>query len=71
MSTTPELDAKQASDESSASKESALREDVGATSAEYESRQEYLQGMRLRLTTAACVMTIFFSTGRNEKLICQ
>lgn len=31
----------------------ALRKDVGATSAEYESRQSYLQGARLHFTTAA------------------
>lgn len=33
----------------------ALRKDVGATSVEYESRQSYLQGARLRFVTAAYV----------------
>jgi hypothetical protein len=33
--------------------EPAVREDVAATSEEHESRQSYLQGPRLHLTTAA------------------
>lgn len=55
MSTSLVLDGKQAGDEVLTSHKSALREDVGATSAEYESRQDYLQGTRLRLITAAYV----------------
>lgn len=39
---------------------SVLGMDVGATSAEYESRQSYLQGARLRFTTAAYVHSIAF-----------
>ncbi|ROV86862.1 hypothetical protein VMCG_10813 [Cytospora schulzeri] len=35
--------------------------DVGATSAEYESRQSYLQGARLHFTTAAICMVLFLS----------
>ncbi|KAI3394960.1 hypothetical protein diail_2018 [Diaporthe ilicicola] len=38
-----------------------LRKDVGATSAEYESRQSYLQGVRLHFTTAAICMVLFLS----------
>lgn len=49
--------ANQAGDDSSASQGSPLREDVLATSAEYESKQDYLQGMRLRLITAAYVIS--------------
>lgn len=35
-----------------------LRNDVGATSAEYESQQQYLQGARLHLITAWYVLSV-------------
>jgi hypothetical protein len=56
MSDITEPEIKRLGDGSSVDKSSLVREDVGATSAEHESRQEYLQGLRLRLITAWYVL---------------
>ena len=54
MSANPLSSVEQRADDLPGSK--AQRDDVGATSAEHEKRQDYLQGARLRLITAAYVV---------------